>query len=122
MNGVKAGIIGMGFIGVSHIEAIRRIGFADLVAVTDVNHDLAKKKTEEYHIPKCYRTVDESLADPEINVVHNCTPNNLHLEINEKIIKAGKHIFSEKPLARSSQESARMLGIAEGKAGNCPRG
>ena len=41
---MKVGIIGMGFIGVSHIEAIRRVGFAELVAVTDVNSELARKK------------------------------------------------------------------------------
>lgn len=109
MAKIKAGIIGMGFIGVSHIEAIRRIGFAELVAVADVNYELAKKKADEYDIAKCYRTVEELLADEEITVVHNCTPNNLHLEINEKIIKAGKHIFSEKPLAMNSAESGRML-------------
>lgn len=109
MSRIKAGIIGMGFIGVSHIEAIRRIGFAELIAVADVNYGLAEKKAEEFYIPKCYRTVEELLADPEIQVVHNCTPNNLHMEVNEKIIKAGKHVFSEKPLARSSKESASML-------------
>jgi len=109
MKKIRAGIVGMGFIGVSHIEAIRRIGFAELVAVTDVNYELAKKKAEEFNIPKCYRTIEELLADESIDVVHNCTPNNLHLEINEKIIKAGKHVFSEKPLARNSEESARML-------------
>lgn len=108
---INAGIIGLGYIGVSHIEAIRRIGFADLVAVTDVNYQLAKKKAENFQIKKCYRSVDELLADPEITVVHNCTPNNLHLEINEKVIKAGKHIFSEKPLAVTSQESAHLLSL-----------
>lgn len=109
MKKIRAGVIGMGFIGVSHIEAIRRIGFAELVAVADVNYELAKKKADEYNIPKCYSTVEELLADESIDVVHNCTPNNLHLEINEKIIKAGKHVFSEKPLARNSEESSRML-------------
>jgi predicted dehydrogenase len=106
---IKAGIIGMGFIGVSHVEAIRRIGFADLAAVTDVNHELAKRKADEHCIPVCCETVEEMLADPEIKVVHNCTPNNLHQEVNEKIIRAGKHIFSEKPLARTSHESAAMM-------------
>ncbi|MEN6314463.1 MAG: Gfo/Idh/MocA family oxidoreductase [Clostridiaceae bacterium] len=109
MEKIKAGIVGMGFIGVSHIEAVRRIGFAELTAVADVNYELAKRKAGDYFIPKCFKTVDELLADPEINVVHNCTPNNLHREVNEKIIRAGKHIFSEKPLARNSGESAHML-------------
>ena len=109
MERIKTGIIGMGFIGVSHVEAVRRIGFADLIAVADVNYELARKKADEYHIQKCYKTVDELLADDEIKVVHNCTPNNLHKEINEKIIKAGKHVFSEKPLSMTSGESAQML-------------
>ena len=117
MSRIKAGIIGMGFIGVSHIDSIRRIGFAELVAVADVNYELAKKKADEYYIPKCYKTVDELLADPEIQVVHNCTPNNLHMEVNEKIIKAGKHVFSEKPLARSSDESASMLKLLDATPG-----
>jgi predicted dehydrogenase len=111
MARIKVGIIGMGFIGVSHIEAVRRIGFLELSAVTDANYELALKKTEEYDIPKCYETVDALLADPEIQVVHNCTPNNLHLEVNEKIIRAGKHVFSEKPLARSSEESRQLLSL-----------
>lgn len=114
MSRIKAGIIGMGFIGVSHIEAVRRVGFVGLVAVADVNYELAKKKADEYYIPRCYKTVDELLADREIQVVHNCTPNNLHMEINEKIIRAGKHVFSEKPLARSSGESTGMLKLLAG--------
>jgi predicted dehydrogenase len=109
MKPIRAGIIGMGYIGVSHIEAVRRIGFAELAAVADVNFDLARKKADEFHVPRCYASVDELLADPEICVVHNCTPNNLHTEVNLKIIRAGKHIFSEKPLARTSAESAQQL-------------
>lgn len=109
MGKVKVGIIGMGFIALSHMDAVRRIGIADLVAATDVNYELAKKRAEEFGIPKCYRTVDELLEDDEVNVIHNCTPNNLHFEINEKIIKAGKHVFSEKPLCMTSAESEKML-------------
>ena len=111
MQKLKIGIIGMGYIGGSHIEAIRRIGFAELVAVADVNYALAQKKADEYGIPKCYATMEELIGDPEIQVIHNCTPNHLHLEINEKIIRAGKHVFSEKPLAKTAQESAHMLSL-----------
>ena len=109
MGRIKAGIIGMGYIGASHIEALRRIGFTECVAVADVNYELARQKAEAYYIPRCYKSVDEMIADPEIDVIHNCTPNNLHREINEKVIRAGKHIFSEKPLGMSSRESASML-------------
>lgn len=113
MRRIKAGIIGMGFIGVSHLEGIRRIGFAELVAIADSNYELARRRAEEYCIPRCYKTVEELLDDDEITVIHNCTPNNLHLEINEKIIRAGKHIFSEKPLARTCDESSKMVKLLE---------
>jgi predicted dehydrogenase len=109
MQKIKCGIIGMGYISISHIEAVRRLGFVEIAAVADVNHELAKKKAAEYYIPKCYTSVEEMIADPEISVIHNCTPNYLHKEINEKIIRAGKHIFSEKPLAKNSQESGELL-------------
>ncbi len=108
MAGIKAGIVGTGFIGAAHIDALRRVGFAEVTAVADMNGELAKKKAEEYCIPKCYRTVDELLADPEIQVVHNCTPNNLHKGINEKSSRREASVF-RKPLAISSDESAALL-------------
>ena len=111
MERIRIGIIGMGYIGVSHIEACRRIGFVEVVAVADTNYELAKAKADEYSIPKCYATVEQLLADPDIDAVHDCTPNFLHAEINEKIIRSGKHIFSEKPLARSSEETKRVLDL-----------
>jgi len=111
MERIKVGIIGTGYIGISHIEAIRRIGFLELAAVADANGELARRKAAEYYIPRCYETIDELLADPEIQVIHNCTPNHLHADINEKVIRSGKHLFSEKPLARDSKESGRLLQV-----------
>ena len=111
MTNIKCAVVGMGFISGFHIDAIRRVGFVEVSAITDVNYNLAKKKAEKYNILKCYRSVDELLSDPEISVVHNCTPNNLHFEINKKIISAGKHVFSEKPLALNSKESGELLNI-----------
>jgi predicted dehydrogenase len=109
MNKLKSGIIGTGYIGASHIDSIRRIGFAELVAVADADGALARRKAGEYNIPHCYETIDELLADPEIQVIHNCTPNHLHARINEQVIRSGKHLFSEKPLARNSEESGRLV-------------
>ena len=50
-------------------------------------------------IPKAYGSVDALLADKEVEVVHNCTPNHVHHAISKKIMAAGKHVISEKPLA-----------------------
>lgn len=111
MSKIKVGIIGMGYIGESHIEAVRRIGLCELYAVADTNAELAKKKADYYGIEKCYSTVDELLNDPEIDAVHNCTPNFLHLEINRKIIESGKHLFSEKPLCTTYAEAKELVDL-----------
>ncbi|WP_372634164.1 Gfo/Idh/MocA family protein [Cohnella sp.] len=112
---MKAGIIGMGFIAGSHIDAVRRLGFAEWAAAagTGTHHELSRQKAEAHYIPRYYESVDDMLLDPEIEVVHNCTANHLHLEMNEKIIKAGKHVFSEKPLAKSVRESERLLSLLQ---------
>lgn len=114
---IKAGIAGMGYIGVSHIEAIRRIGFIELMAVADVNYELARKKADEYGIAKCYNSIESLIADKEIEVIHNCTPTNLHTVINEAVVESGKHIFSEKPLAIDSGESAKLLDLLDRNPG-----
>ncbi len=111
MKKIKVGIIGMGYIGESHIEAVRRIGFCELYAVADTNAALAKSKAEYYGIEKCYSSVDALLADPEIDAVHNCTPNFLHLSINKKIIESGKHLLSEKPLCMNYEQACELLEI-----------
>jgi len=109
MKKIRVGIIGMGYIGESHIEAVRRIGLCELYAIADTNAQLAQKKADYYGIEKCYTTVDELLADPNIDAVHNCTPNFLHLEINKKIIESGKHLFSEKPLCSTYAEAKELV-------------
>ncbi len=111
MKKINVGIIGMGYIGESHIEALRRIGICNLAAIADTNYDLALAKAELYGIEKVYKTVDEILADESIDAIHNCTPNFLHREINEKIIRAGKHLFSEKPLTSTYKEACELLEI-----------
>jgi predicted dehydrogenase len=111
LNKIKAGIIGMGYIGESHIEAVRRIGLCELYAIADTNAELAKVKAGYYGIEKCYNTVDELLNDSDIDAVHNCTPNFLHLEINKNIIKSGKHLLSEKPLCTTYPEAKELVDL-----------
>lgn len=109
MNKLKTAIIGLGYIGESHIEAVRRIGCCELYAVADTNTELAKAKADLYGIEKCYESIDELLSDPEIDAVHNCTPNFLHLSINRDIIKSGKHLLSEKPLCMTYDEAMELV-------------
>src|SRR5437588_6783233 len=80
MRTIKAGIIGTGFIGPAHVEAARRLGSVEMIALCEANPELAKAKADKLHIPKAYGSVKDFLADKEIEVVHNCTPNHLHFD------------------------------------------
>ncbi len=113
---VKAGIIGTGFIGPAHVEAARRLGFVEMIALCEAGDELAKSKAAKLSIPRAYGSVKDFLKDKEIQVVHNCTPNHLHFDISKQIMAAGKHVISEKPLAMTTQESKELVTLAK-KAG-----
>src|SRR6059058_683431 len=112
MSTIKAGIIGTGFIGPAHVEAARRLGFVEMAALCEAGQDLAKAKAAKLNIPKAYGSVKDFLADKEIEVVHNCTPNHLHFDISKQIIAAGKHVISEKPLAMTTAQSKELVKLA----------
>ncbi len=115
MRKVKAGIIGTGFIGPAHVEAARRLGYVEMVALCEKGDALAKAKAEQLHIPKAYGEVEQLLSDPDVEVVHNCTPNHVHYDVSRQIINAGKHVISEKPLAMNSDESRKLVQLAQEK-------
>ena len=113
MNILKTGIIGTGYIGPAHIEALRRLGDVEVAAVAEPSQSLADAKAEQLSIPKAYGDYKDMLADESIDVIHNCTPNYMHYAVNCEILKAGKHIISEKPLATTSAESAKLVMLAK---------
>jgi len=115
MKKFKAGIIGTGYIGPAHIEALRRLGNVEVAAVAEANQDLAEKKAAQLCIPKAYGNYRDMLKDKGIDVIHNCTPNFMHLQVNKDILNAGKHCVSEKPLGMNSKESAELVAIAKEK-------
>ena len=72
------GIVGAGFVGPHHIDAVRRLGFVDVVAIAGSSDATAKAKAEALGVPKAYGSYDALLNDPAVEVVHNATPNYLH--------------------------------------------
>ncbi len=110
---INVGIIGSGFIGPAHIEALRRLGFVRVVALCDGSFARAQEKARQLNVPHACGSVEELLAYPDLHVVHNCTPNHLHAEINRKILRAGKHVFSEKPLCMTPEEARELVALAE---------
>jgi predicted dehydrogenase len=113
MRTIKAGIIGTGFIGPAHIEALKRLGGIEVIAVTSGMDYSAKNIAEKYSISKVYNTWQEVVNDTEVEVIHNCTPNHLHFEINQAAMLSKKHIISEKPLTINSEQSGKLLRVAE---------
>jgi len=111
----KTAVIGLGFMGRTHIQSLRRLG-VEVAGVAGITESEARKTAEELSIPKWYRNFDEAIADKEIEVVHLCTPNNLHFQQAKKALEAGKHVLCEKPLAMTSNESRELVELAQ-KAG-----
>jgi len=113
MKKFKVGVIGTGYIGMVHLEILRRIVGAEVVAIAEPNAALARSAAGKLEIPKIYAAADELLADPAVEVVHNCAPNNVHFDINKKAIAAGKQVLSEKPLSLDARESAELVRLAD---------
>ena len=112
MKTIKVGLIGTGYIGLVHLEMLRRLGDVEVVAVADTNADLARAAAGKFGIGRVSDSADALIADAEVEVVHNCAPNNVHFEINARAIRAGKELLSEKPLALDSLESGELLELA----------
>ena len=112
---LKAAVIGTGFIGPVHIEALRRLGI-EVTGILASNLEHAQKRADALRLPKAYATLDELLAEPGLDAVHITTPNYLHKPMVEAVIAAGKHVVCEKPLAMDSAEGQQLLDLAE-KAG-----
>ena len=114
MNSRKLGVglVGPGFVAPHHIDAVRRLGYADIVGLAGSSLERAQQKAAALGVPKAYASYEELIADPAIDVVHNTTPNYLHVPVNLAAIAAGKHIICDKPLAPTSAECAQVASAA----------
>jgi predicted dehydrogenase len=112
MKRIGMGLVGPGFVAAHHIDAVRRLGFVDVVALASSSIDSARKKAAEYAIPKAYGSYQDLAADPDIHVVHNTTPNHVHAEVIRATLAQGKHIVSDKPLAMTATEAGQLLQAA----------
>jgi predicted dehydrogenase len=113
---IGMGIVGAGFVGPHHVDAVRRLGYVDIVAVAGSNEASAAKKAETLGARRAYGNYEALLDDPDVQVVHNATPNYLHYPINAAAIAKGKHVVSDKPLAMTAAEAKTLLDQAT-KAG-----
>lgn len=108
---MKAAVIGAGFVGRAHIEALRRLGI-EVAGLLGSSPQRTREQAQTLGISRAYASLDELLADSSIAAVHVCTPNHLHHAESEAALKAGKHVLCEKPLAMNSRQTAQLVDLA----------
>ena len=116
MQRIGMGLVGPGFVAAHHVDAVRRLGFVDVVALAGSSDASARKKADAWGVPKAYGRYQDLVADRDVQVVHVTTPNFLHDPVIRAALGARKHVVSDKPLAVSSAE-ARGLWQAAKDAG-----
>ena len=109
---IKAAVVGTGFIGVVHVEALRRLG-VEVIGVVGSSAERAAEKARAAGLPAPFPSFEAMLADPAVEVVHLTTPNHLHYDQVRAVLAAGKHVVCEKPLGMNSEETAELLRLAE---------
>ncbi len=105
---LRAGVVGTGFIGVVHVDALRRLG-VEVAGVVGSSPERAAAKA----IAPVYESYEALLADERVDVVHLTTPNHLHYPQVKQALAAGKHVVCEKPLATTASESGELVELAE---------
>ena len=109
---LNAAIVGLGFVGKAHLEGLRRLGIG-VQGVLASTPDRGKQAAASLGLPRSYASLEELAADSDVNVVHLCTPNNLHFQEAGQLLRAGKHVLCEKPLALDSREAAALVSLAK---------
>ena len=108
---VRAAVIGAGFVGPHHVDAIRRTGYAEVVALAGTDPDRAATKAASLGVPRSTADAEDLLNDPDIDVVHICTPNTTHVAMASRAMQAGKHVVIEKPIATDAEGAERLVAI-----------
>ncbi|MGO9539312.1 MAG: Gfo/Idh/MocA family protein [Terriglobales bacterium] len=113
MRTIKTAIIGTGFMGRVHLEAVRRVEFVEVAAIAGRNFDAARRLGSGFSIPTIASDYREVVRDRAIDAVHICTPNAQHFSMAKEALEAGKHVICEKPLATSVEEGEELVSLAK---------
>lgn len=111
---IGVGVAGTGFIGPAHVEGLHRNGI-QVLGLVGSTQEKAEQKAADLGVSRIYESLDEMLADPDVDVVHLATPNHLHHPQAKAALLAGKHVVCEKPLAITSAESGELVKLAKEK-------
>ncbi|WP_313423880.1 Gfo/Idh/MocA family protein [Stenotrophomonas rhizophila] len=108
-------IVGTGMIGAVHRRAALLAG-AEIRGVAASSPQRARDVAEAWGVPRAYRDLEDVVADPQVQVVHVCTPNHLHRPMAQAALEAGKHVICEKPLATTLEDAQALAALAASNA------
>ena len=112
IHDLGAAVVGTGFIGTVHVDALRRVGI-QVHGVVGSSSTRGAERARAAGLPPAYGSMEEMLADERVDVVHITSPNHLHHAHAMAALRAGKHVVCEKPLAMTSVESAELVRLAQ---------
>jgi predicted dehydrogenase len=113
LTNIGAAVIGSGFIGTVHIEALRRIG-VQVHGLLGSTAERGAQSAARLGLARGYASLDELLDDERVEVVHVTSPNHLHFEQVSRVLDGGRHVVCEKPLAMTSAQPAAIVVLAAG--------
>jgi predicted dehydrogenase len=120
MKKIRTAVLGAGFMGKVHTEAIRRLGNVEVAALAASSEEEARKFGDTYGIERTTSDWQSLLKDASIDAVHICTPNALHFPMAKAALEAGKAVLCEKPLTMSVAEARELVDLAASrKLANC---
>ncbi|MFV0252616.1 MAG: Gfo/Idh/MocA family protein [Beutenbergiaceae bacterium] len=111
-RGLRSGIIGLGFIGEVHARAVTAAG-GTLAAVAGSSAQGIGQRADQLGAASAMASAEQLIDSPDVDVVHICTPNDVHAELAKAALAAGKHVICEKPLATTLADAQDLAMLAE---------
>lgn len=124
---IKVGVVGLGMMGLTHLDAYGKLEGVEVVALADRDEDRLNGKSQaggniegqaeggfDYGSVRKYTDAAELIADPALDVVDICLPTPAHVPFGIQVLEAGKHLLTEKPLARTYEDAMKLVNAAEG--------
>ena len=109
MKKVNVAVVGLGAFGAKHLDSLKQIDEAQVIAVSGTKPDKTREFAEQYNVPKWFTSLDDVLALPELDAVILVTPTHLHAKQGIACLKAGKHVQVEIPICDSLAEGEQLL-------------
>jgi predicted dehydrogenase len=112
---IRLGIIGCGSVSGSYFPHLSKSPYVEFVSACDIIYERAQKRAAEFNVPNSYPHIDKMLAGPPFDLMVTLTDMQEHGRLNKRALNAGRHVWSEKPLANTYREGRELLDLAKSK-------